>query len=143
MAGGRWSGHADGLLSGATWGVVAILLPTAGQLPSASLPATSVAVAAIFDAAAVVFLLTRSGIADVVKVLASRRALAVGLCACSEARCSWAGTSRRCMLAGPADALTATATYPVLGAILARLLLRQRLDRVGWLGVVAPPRAPR
>ena len=41
------------------------------------------------------------------------------------------------LLAGPADALTATATYPVLGAILARLLLRQRLDRVGWLGVVA------
>jgi len=81
MAGGRWSGHADGLLSGATWGVVAILLPTAGQLPSASLPATSVAVAAIFDAAAAVFLLTRSGMADVIKVLASRRALAVGLCA--------------------------------------------------------------
>ena len=92
MAGGRWSGHADGLLSGATWGVVAILLPTAGQLPSASLPATSVAVAAIFDAAAAVFLLTRAGIADVVKVLASRRALAIGLCS----RCSARSSLGRC-----------------------------------------------
>ena len=41
------------------------------------------------------------------------------------------------MLAGPTEALTATATYPVLGALLARPLLGQRLDRVGWLGVVA------
>ena len=39
------------------------------------------------------------------------------------------------ILAGPSDALTATATYPVFGAILARCLLRQRLDRIGWLGV--------
>ena len=137
MAGGRWSGHADGLLSGATWGVVAVLLPTAGQLPSASLPATSVAVAAIFDAAAAVFLLTRSGVADVVKVLASRRALAVGLCALLGGPLFMGGYVAAVLLAGPADALTATATYPVIGAILARPLLRQRLDRVGWLGVVA------
>ena len=137
MAGGRWSGHADGLLSGATWGVVAILLPTAGQLPSASLPATSVAVAAIFDAAAAVFLLTRAGIADVVKVLASRRALAIGLCSLLGGPLFMGGYVAAVLLAGPADALTATATYPVLGAILARPLLRQRLDRVGWLGVVA------
>ena len=39
------------------------------------------------------------------------------------------------ILAGPSDAWTATATYPVIGAILARFLLRQRLGRVGWLGV--------
>src|SRR6478672_149404 len=137
MAGGRWSGHADGLLSGATWGGVAILLPTAGQLPSASLPTTSVAVAAIFDTAAAVFLLTRSGVADVVKVLASRRALAIGLCSLLGGPLFMGGYVAAVLLAGPADALTVTATYPVLGAILARPLLRQRLDRVGWLGVVA------
>jgi drug/metabolite transporter (DMT)-like permease len=39
------------------------------------------------------------------------------------------------ILAGPSHALTATATYPVIGAILARSLLRQQLERVGWLGV--------
>jgi len=137
MAGGRWSGHADGLLSGATWGVVAVLLPTAGQLPSASLPATSVAVAALFDAAAAVFLLTRSGVAAVVRVLASRRALAIGLCGLLGGPLFMGGYVAAVLLAGPADALTATATYPVIGAILARPLLRQRLDRVGWLGVVA------
>src|SRR5690348_15957839 len=137
MAGGRWSGHADGLLSGATWGVVAILLPTAGQLPTASLPATSVAVAAIFDAAAAVFLLTRAGMADVVKVLASRRALAIGLCSLLGGPLFMGGYVAAVLLAGPADALTATATYPVLGALLARPLLGQRLDRVGWLGKVA------
>jgi drug/metabolite transporter (DMT)-like permease len=137
MAGGRWSGHVDGLLSGATWGLVAVLLPTAGQLPSASLPATSVAVAAIFDAAAAVFLLTRSGMANVIKVLASRRALAVGLCALLGGPLFMGGYVAAVMLAGPTEALTATATYPVLGALLARPLLGQRLDRVGWLGVVA------
>jgi len=137
MAGGRWSGHADGLLSGATWGVVAVLLPTAGQLPSASLPATSVAVAALFDAAAAVFLLTRSGVAAVVRVLASRRALAIGLCGLLGGPLFMGGYVAAVLLAGPADALTATATYPVIGAILARPLLRQRLDRVSWLGVVA------
>ena len=105
-------GPADGLLSGATWGVVAILLPTAGQLPSASLPATSVAVAAIFDAAAAVFLLTRAGIADVVKVLASRRALAIGLCSLLGGPLFMGGYVAAVLLAGPADALTATATYP-------------------------------
>lgn len=51
--------------------------------PARSL-ATAMAVAALFDAAAAVFLLARSGVAgslaDVVRVLGSRRALAVGAC---------------------------------------------------------------
>src|SRR6185437_5694860 len=78
-----------------------------------------------------------SGMADVIKVLASRRALAVGLCALLGGPLFMGGYVAAVMLAGPTEALTATATYPVLGAILARPLLRQRLDRVGWLGVVA------
>jgi drug/metabolite transporter (DMT)-like permease len=41
------------------------------------------------------------------------------------------------MLAGPSYALTATATYPVFGALLAQRLLRQRLNRTAWLGVTA------
>jgi drug/metabolite transporter (DMT)-like permease len=134
-------GYVDGLLSGLTWGVVAILLPAADQIAGASLPATTVAVAAVFDTAAAAFLLIRSGVAgalvDVVRVLASRRALAIGLCALLGGPVFMGGYVAAVMLAGPADALTATATYPVLGAILARPLLRQRLDRVGWLGVAA------
>ena len=136
---GRKSGYVDGLLSGATWGVVAILLPGAEQLPGASLLAMSMAVAALCDTAAAFFLLVRSGVAgslaDVARVLASRRALAIGACSVLGGPLFMGGYIAAIILAGPSDALTATATYPVIGAVLARFLLRQRLDRVGWLGV--------
>jgi drug/metabolite transporter (DMT)-like permease len=39
------------------------------------------------------------------------------------------------ILAGPSDALTVTALYPVVGALLAWSLLGQRLRRSGWAGV--------
>ena len=133
------SGYIDGLVSGATWGVVAILLPGAEQLSGASLLAMSMAVAALCDTAAAFFLLVRSGLAgslaDVARVLASRRALAIGACSVLGGPLFMGGYIAAVILAGPSDALTATATYPVIGAILARLLLRQRLDRVGWIGV--------
>src|SRR3954471_19349081 len=136
---GRTSGYIDGLLSGATWGVVAVLLPGPERLAGASLPATATAVAALFDAAAAVFLLARSAVAgslaDVVRVLGSRRALAVGACSLLGGPLFMGGYIAAVILAGPSDALTATATYPVIGAILARLFLRQRLHRVAWLGV--------
>jgi drug/metabolite transporter (DMT)-like permease len=136
---GRKSGYVDGLMSGATWGVVAILLPGADQLSGTSLLAMSVAVAALCDTAAAFFLLVRSGVAgsvaDVARVLASRRALAIGACGVLGGPLFMGGYVAAVMLAGPSDALTATATYPVIGAILARFLLHQQLDRVGWLGV--------
>src|SRR3954447_1790174 len=117
-------GYADGLLSGLTWGVVAILLPAADRFTGASLPASSVAVAAVFDAAAAAFLLVRSGAAGAlahgVRGLGSRRAIAAGACAPLGVPLFVGGYVAAVMLAGPADALTATATYPVLGAILAR-----------------------
>ena len=95
----RTSGHVDGLTSGATWALAAVLLPGPDALSGVSLPATSVAVAALFDAAAAFFLVARSGVAgslgEVVRVLASRRALAVGVCGLLGVRCSWVGTSRR------------------------------------------------
>ena len=136
----RVSGYVDGLLSGATWGVVAVVLPVAGSLPGASLPATSVAVAALFDAAAALFLVIRAGaagaLAGVLRLLVSKRALAVGVCSLLGGPLFMGGYVAAIILAGPSDALTATATYPVIGAVLARSILRQRLDRVGWLGVV-------
>jgi drug/metabolite transporter (DMT)-like permease len=135
---GRRSGYVDGLMSGATWAVVAILLPGADQLSGASLLAMSVAVAALCDSAAAFFLLVRSGVAgslaDVARVLASRRALVIGGCSLLGGPLFMGGYIAAIILAGPSNALTATATYPVIGAILARFLLRQRLDRVGWLG---------
>src|SRR4051812_2265171 len=135
---GRTSGHVDGLISGATWGVVAVLLPGSDQLPGASLLAMSVAVAALFDTAAAFFLLLRSGVAgslaDVVRVLTSKGALAIGLCGFLGGPLFMGGYIAAVILAGPSDALTATATYPVIGGILARFLFRQRLGRGGWGG---------
>jgi drug/metabolite transporter (DMT)-like permease len=134
----RTSGYVDGLVSGATWGVVAVLLPGSDQLSGASLLAMSVAVAALCDTAAALFLLVRSGVAGshagVVRVLTSRRALAIGACSVLGGPLFMGGYIAAVILAGPSHALTATATYPVIGAILARFLLRQQLERVGWLG---------
>ena len=137
----RMSGYVDGLLSGATWGVVAVVLPVfAYPLPGASLLATSVAVAALFDTAAALFLVIRAGVAgalaDVLRLLVSKRALSVGVCSLLGGPLFMGGYVAAIILAGPSDALTATATYPVIGAVLARAILRQRLDRVGWLGVI-------
>jgi drug/metabolite transporter (DMT)-like permease len=99
----------------------------------------SVAAAALCDTAAAFFLLVRSGLAgsltDVARVLASTRVLAIGACSVLGGPLFMGGYIAAIILAGPSDALTATATYPVIGAILARFLLRQQLDRVGWLGV--------
>jgi drug/metabolite transporter (DMT)-like permease len=136
---GKMSGYVDGLLSGATWGVVAVLLPGPAQLSGAPLPATATAVALLFDTAAATFLLARCGVAgsltDVVRVLGSRRALAVGACSLLGGPLFMGGYIAAVILAGPSDALTVTAVYPVVGALLARLLLGQRLGRLGWVGV--------
>jgi drug/metabolite transporter (DMT)-like permease len=135
----RTSGYVDGLGSGATWGVVAILLPGLDRLSGASMPALSVAVAAYFAAAAALFLLIRSTLAgslvDVARVLFSKRALGIAACSLLGGPLFMGGYIAAVILAGPSVALTATATYPVLGALLARSVLGQRLDRVGWLGV--------
>jgi drug/metabolite transporter (DMT)-like permease len=67
--------------------------------------------------------------------LASKRALSVGICSLLGGPLFMGGYVAAIILAGPSEALTATATYPVIGAVLARSILGQRLDRVGWLGV--------
>lgn len=135
----RKSGYVDGIMSGATWGVVAILLPGSDQLSGASLLAMCVTVAVLCDTAAAFFLLVRSGvagsIADVARVLVSRRALVIGACSVLGGPLFMVGYVAAIVLAGPSDALTATATYPVIGAILSRFLLGQGLDRLGWMGV--------
>src|SRR4051794_35908372 len=136
---GRTSGYVDGVLSGATWGVVAVLLPGPERLAGGALPATTTAVAVLFDAAAAVFLLARSTVAgsltDVVRVLCSRRVFAVGVCSLLGGPLFMGGYIAAVILAGPSDALTVTAMYPVVGALLAWSLLRQRLGRLGWVGV--------
>jgi len=39
-------------------------------------------------------------------------------------------------LVGPAFAATVTATYPAVGAVLAQLVLKERISRFGWAGII-------
>ena len=115
----RASGYADGLISGATWGVVAILLPGSALLTGESILAMPLAVAAVFDAAAAFFLLARSTAAgallDVLRLAASRRAVPIAFCSLLGGPLFMGGYVAAVIMAGPSDALTATATYPVGG----------------------------
>jgi drug/metabolite transporter (DMT)-like permease len=138
----RRAGHADGLLSGATWGLVAVLL-TAASDRLAGQPAVAAAfvLAAAHDGAAAVFLVGRFVVLgrwrDVVALVRSRRLAAVTACSVLGGPLFMGGYVAAVILAGPASALTVTATYPVLGAVLADRLLGQRLSRAGWLAVTA------
>jgi drug/metabolite transporter (DMT)-like permease len=136
------SGYADGLISGATWGLVAVLVARqSGRMPGQSALATPLVMAAVLDSAAALFLFVRSGVAGalprVLGLLTSRNALTLAACSLLGGPVFMGGYVLAVILAGPSYALTATATYPVFGALLAQRLLHQRLNRVAWLGVSA------
>ena len=137
----RGSGYADGLISGATWGLVAVLLTTvSAALWGYPIVATTLVVAAAHDGAAALFLLgwsgVRGGLRAIARLVASREAGAVIACSLLGGPVFMGGYVASMILAGPAYALTLTATYPVIGAVLADRMLRQRLTGVGWLAVV-------
>ncbi len=139
---GRTSGYADGLISGATWGLVAVLLARqSARMSGHPALATPLVMAAVFDSAAALFLLARSGVTGalprVLGLATSRGALAVAACSLLGGPIFMGGYVVAVILAGPSYALTATATYPVFGALLAQGLLHQRLNRAAWLGVAA------
>ena len=137
----RVSGYADGLISGATWGLVAVLLTmVSAAMWGYPIVATTLVVAAAHDAAAALFLLgwsgVRGGLRAIARLVASREAGAVIACSLLGGPVFMGGYVASMILAGPAYALTLTATYPVIGAVLADRMLRQRLTGVGWLAVV-------
>jgi drug/metabolite transporter (DMT)-like permease len=102
--------------------------------------ATSVVMAAVFDCAAALFLLARSTVVgslrEILGLVTSPRALPVAACSLLGGPIFMGGYVAGVILAGPSYALTATATYPVFGALFAQRL-HQRLGRVAWLGVIA------
>jgi drug/metabolite transporter (DMT)-like permease len=138
----RTSGYIDGLVSGVTWGIVAVLLTgQPARMSGHSAVALPFVVAGVFDAAAALFLVARCGFAGAlpraVGLVMSRTAITVAACSLLGGPIFMGGYVAAVMLAGPSDAVTATATYPVLGALLAQLFLGQRLKARAWLGVVA------
>ncbi len=140
MAVRRASGYADGLISGATWGLVAVLLAgVSARMAEYSAVATSLVIATLHDGAATVFLLARAGLTGtfgkVTALIGSRNSVAIAACAVLGGPVFMGGYVVALVLAGPSYALTATATYPVFGALFAQRLLRQRLTAMAWLGV--------
>lgn len=136
----RTSGYIDGLVSGATWGLVAVLLVgQSGRMSGHPAVALPFVVAGVFDSAAAVFLVARSSVVGamprIARLVTSRTAITVAVCSLLGGPIFMGGYVAAVMLAGPSDALTATATYPVLGALLAQRLLGQRLNAAAWLGV--------
>lgn len=138
----RASGYADGLISGATWGLVALLLARqSARMSEYPALATALVIAAVHDSAATFFLFVRSSVTGalprILGLITSRSALTVAACSLLGGPIFMGGYVVAMILAGPSYALTATATYPVFGALLAQRLLHQRLNRIGWLGVTA------
>jgi drug/metabolite transporter (DMT)-like permease len=129
-------------MSGATWGLVAVLLTTvSAAMWGYPIVATTLVVAAAHDSAAALFLLgwsgIRGGLRAIARLIVSREAGAVMACSLLGGPVFMGGYVASMILAGPSYALTLTATYPVIGAVLADRLLRQRLTGIGWLAVVA------
>lgn len=136
------SGYVDGLVSGVTWGIVAVLLTgQSARMSGHSAAVLPFVVAGVFDAAAALFLVVRCGFAGGLRraagLVLSKTAFTVAACSLLGGPIFMGGYVAAVMLAGPSDAVTATATYPVLGALLAQLLLGQRLSAKAWLGVAA------
>jgi drug/metabolite transporter (DMT)-like permease len=138
----RPSGYVDGLISGATWGVVAVLLARLfSRMQDYPLLAMLAVVSMVLETAAALFLLARAAVMGALprvgRLLTSRTAVTVLWCGVLGGPIFMGGYVAALILAGPADALTAIATYPVFGALLARRVLGQRLNRIAWLGVTA------
>lgn len=138
----RPSGYIDGLISGATWGLVAVLLARLfSRMQEYPLLAMLAVVSVVFETAAALFLLARSAamgaLPRVGRLLTSRTAVTVLGCSVLGGPIFMGGYVAALILAGPSDALTAIATYPVFGALLAQRMLGQKLSRIAWLGVTA------
>ena len=102
--------------------------------------ATTLVVAAAHDCAAALFLLgwadIKGGLRGIARLVAPREAGAVIAGSLLGGPVFMGSYVASMILAGPSYALTLTATYPVIGAVLADRMLRQRLTGVGWLAVV-------
>jgi len=138
----RASGYVDGLISGATWALVGVVLARqSARMSGHPALATPLVIAAAHDSAAALFLFVRSSVTGalprVLGLVTSQSALTVAACSLLGGPVFMGGYVAAVTLAGPSYALTATATYPVFGALLALRLLHQRLNRVAWLGVAA------
>ncbi|MBM7854176.1 drug/metabolite transporter (DMT)-like permease [Desulfohalotomaculum tongense] len=134
-----------GIFSGATWGLNSVLLglalalvPALGE--EAAIYAIPLAAACMNDFIAGLWLLLYNGGAgrfrEIVRSLKTFPGLMVVVAALLGGPIANGGYLLGISMAGPAYALTITALYPIVGAILSRIFLKQRIVPRVWVGMV-------
>ena len=138
----RRSGLAWALLSGVCWGadgvVLGVALAMAPFLGAAALVAP-LAAAALHDVLAtgwmVAFNAATGRLRRLPRSLATRQGLVLCAAAVIGGPIAMSGYLFGIKYAGAAYALAISATYPAVGAVLSRVFLRERVSRLGWLGI--------
>jgi drug/metabolite transporter (DMT)-like permease len=137
-------GYALALTSGMLWGVGALLLSDAmGRRPfpsGATLFVAPLAAAGLHDCFAAIWLSATNGSRRRLRVVWSSVFSFDGAVVCGAALfggpVAMSAYMMAVMNAGASYALAMTAIYPVLGAVLGRLFLHERVRLIGWMGVL-------
>ncbi|WP_094607003.1 hypothetical protein SPSIL_048590 [Sporomusa silvacetica DSM 10669] len=134
-----------GLFSGGTWGINNVVLGIALTLvpalgDNAALYAIPLAAACMNDTLAGLWLLIYNGWAgrlqEIIRSLKTKPGLMVCVAALLGGPVANSGYLLGISMAGPAYALTITALYPVVGAILSRIFLKQHILPRVWAGML-------
>lgn len=134
-----------GLFSGGTWGINNVVLGLALSLvpalgDNAALYAIPLAAACLNDTLAGLWLLLYNGWAgrlqEIIRSLKTVPGLMVCLAALLGGPVANSGYLLGISMAGPAYALTITALYPIVGAILSRVFLKQHILPRVWAGML-------
>ncbi len=132
-----------GLLSGATWGLDGVILGLATAMApftgGASLYAAPLAGAALHDGFAGFWLflynLFTGKWREYIRTLATKPGVIVYLAALFGGPIGMAGYVLGINMAGASYALPITAMYPAIGAIMAVIILKERISWRTWLGI--------
>ena len=134
-----------GLFSGCTWGLNSVLLGLAlGLVPvmgeNAAIFAIPLAAACMNDSFAGLWLLLYNGgagrLKEIIRSLKTFPGLMVCVAALLGGPIANGGYLLGISLAGPAYALTITALYPIVGALLSRIFLKQHIVPRVWVGML-------
>jgi len=134
-----------GLFSGGTWGINNVVLGLALTLvpalgDNAALYAIPLAAACLNDTLAGIWLLIYNGWAgrlqEIIRSLKTIPGLMVCVAALLGGPVANSGYLLGISMAGPAYALTITALYPIVGAILSRIFLKQHILPRVWAGML-------
>lgn len=133
-----------GLLSGATWGLDGVILGIATAMApftgGASLYAGPLAGAALHDGFAGFWLFLYNLITgkwrEYIRTLATKPGMIVCLAALFGGPIGMAGYLLGINMAGASYALPITAMYPAVGAVMAVLILKERISWRTWMGII-------